>query len=89
MSIKKSKSALKRYKQNEKRRLLNRIYSTRIKTTAKKILSLLNEKQKEQAQKEFCNFSSYLQKAAQKGLLHKNTAARKQSRMQKKINSLT
>ncbi len=88
MSANDSKSARKRNKQSEKRRILNRMYSTKIKTSAKKILALIDEKNKEKASREFKEFSANVDKAVKKGIFHGNTAARRKSRMQKKINAL-
>ncbi len=88
MSAKDSGSAQKRNKQSEKRRVLNRMYSTKIKTSAKKILALIEEKNKDKATREFKEFSAHVDKAVKKGIFHGNTAARRKSRMQKKINAL-
>lgn len=88
MSVKNSSSAQKRNRQGEKRRIRNKMYSTKIKSSAKKIFSHIEEKNKDKAAGEYKNFSAQLQKAARRGLIQKNTAARKQSRMQKKINAL-
>ena len=89
MSAKGSRSAQKRDRQSEKRRVSNRMYTTRIKTQAKKVLGLIGEKNKDKATSEFKDFSAYVDKAVKKGIILKNTAARKKSRMQKKINALT
>jgi small subunit ribosomal protein S20 len=88
LSVKSSGSAQKRNRQNEKRRIQNRTFSTKIKGSAKKILGLVEEKNKEKAALEFKEFSAHVEKAVKKGIFHKNTAARKKSRMQKKINAL-
>jgi small subunit ribosomal protein S20 len=88
LSVKASGSAQKRNRQSEKRRSSNRMYSTRIKTSAKKILGLIEEKNKEKALREFKEFSAHIDKAVKKGIFHRNTAARRKSRMQKKINAL-
>jgi small subunit ribosomal protein S20 len=83
-----SRQAQKRDRQNEKRRVSNRMYTTRIKTQAKKVLSLVEEKNKDKAVAEYKDFSSFVDKAVKKGIIQKNTASRKKSRMQKKINAL-
>jgi small subunit ribosomal protein S20 len=83
-----SSSAQKRAKQNEKRRITNRMYTTRIKTSAKRLAGLLEEKNKEKALREYKDFSSYLDKAVKKGIFQQNTAARRKSRMQRKLNAL-
>jgi len=89
VSVNGSRSVKKRNRQGEKRRIRNKTVSTRIKTTAKKVLKPVEEKNKDKAVSEYKNFSSYVDSAARKGILHKNTAARKKSRMQKKLNSLS
>ncbi len=88
MSVKASSSAQKRARQSEKRRVSNRMYTTRIKTQAKKLLGLIGEKNKDKAASEYKEFSSFVDKAVKKGIILKNTAARKKSRLQKKINAL-
>jgi small subunit ribosomal protein S20 len=88
LSAKASGSAQKRNRQNEKRRIANRMYTTKVKNSTKKILGLIEEKNKEKAAGEFKEFSAFVDKAVKKGLFHKNKAARRKSRMQKKINSL-
>ena len=88
MSANGSGSAQKRNKQSEKRRILNKMYSTKIKTSAKKLFVLIDEKNKEKATSEFKEFSAHVDKAVKKGIFHGNTAARRKSRMQKKINAL-
>ena len=88
MSVKTSGSAQKRNKQSEKRRILNRMYSTKVKTSAKKVLKSIGEKNKDQAVREFKEFSAHVDKAVKKGIFHGNTWARRKSRMQKKINAL-
>ena len=64
------------------------MFSTKIKSSAKKILELVEEKNKAQASLEFKQFSAHVDKAVGKNIIHHNTAARKKSRMQKKINAL-
>jgi small subunit ribosomal protein S20 len=88
LSAKASGSAQKRNRQNEKRRISNRMFSTKVKNSAKRMLVLIEEKNKEKAVTEFKEFSAHVDKAVKKGIFHKNTAARRKSRMQKKINAL-
>ena len=88
MSVKNSTSAEKRDRQSEKRRISNRMYTTRVKTQAKKLLGIIGEKDKESAVREYKTFSAYVDKAVKKGVFKKNKGARKKSRMQKRINTL-
>jgi small subunit ribosomal protein S20 len=67
-------SAKKRLRQAAKRQLRNQAAKTRIKTETKKALA----GQENLAQ-------SVIDRAAAKGIIHKNTAARKQSRLAKKL----
>lgn len=77
------KSAIKRNKQNEKRRLRNKSVKTRIKTETKRFLSLLGDREKAEEQLKLV-YSLY-DKAVKKGIIHKNTASRKKSRLAKMI----
>ena len=80
------KSALKRIKQDEKKRLRNRARKNAVATYEKKFLSLVEEGKLEEAQKalEVC-FSAY-DKAAKKGVLKKGKADRKKSRLTVRLN---
>jgi len=80
------KSAAKRAKQNEKRRLRNRSARSAMKTAVKKVLSAKTEKA-ENTGELLCSAQSIISKAAKKGIIHKNTAARKISRLAKDVNS--
>ncbi len=64
------------------------MYSTKVKSSAKKVLKSIGEKNKDQAVREFKEFSTQVDKAVKKGIFHGNTGARRKSRMQKKINAL-
>ena len=77
------KSAIKRNRQNEKRRLRNKSVKTRIKTETKRFLSLLGNKEKAEEQLKLVH--SLYDKAVKKGIIHKNTASRKKSRLAKMI----
>jgi len=84
------KSAIKRGRQNTKRRERNKIIRTRLKNVTKSVrLSARQAKQKEEpeiALKILNNAKSEIDIAAKKGVIHKNTAARKISRLTKLIN---
>ena len=77
--------AAKRMRQEKKRRMRNRIYKKRIKTAYKKVLSLIEEGNKEILKQAFSEFQSICDKAVKKHVIHKNNAARKKSRLYKKI----
>lgn len=75
------KSAKKRVRQAKKRYERNRKIKTEIKTLVKKIKKLINEGKMEDAQKFFPRVQSAIEKAGRKGVLHRNTARRKISRL--------
>lgn len=83
---KRSKSVLKRIRQNEKRRLRNQSWQSRIKTSLKKVEEAIEKKEKEQTQELLNEAVKIISKAASKGVIHKNTASRKISRLMKKVN---
>ena len=74
-------SAEKSDRQSEKRRLRNRMVRSRAKTMVKGYIELVEAGKKEEAGRSFVALSSYLDKAVAKGIYHRNTAARKKSRM--------
>ena len=83
------KSALKKMRQNEVRRLRNKAYKTRVKNVVKAVEAAINEHNKEAAEKALYNAISVIDRVASKGVIHKNTAARKKSRLAKRVNALT
>lgn len=74
-------SAEKSDRQGEKRRLRNKMIKSRAKTLANDFVDLVDEKKKDEANKKLVEISSFLDKAVSKGIYHRNTAARKKSRM--------
>jgi len=78
-------SAVKRMRQNETRRKRNKATKSRVNTLVNKVL---DSSEKEQADVVFKNAVSEIDKAATKGRLHKNTAARKKARLAKHVNKL-
>lgn len=81
-------SAEKRQRQNEKRRLRNKSTKTAIRTAAKKVVAAAEKKDVESAKEALRDMISRIDSAARKGIIKKNTAARKKSRMQKLVNRL-
>jgi len=79
------KSAIKRNKQNEKRRLRNRVYRGSARSFIKKARIALESGEKEAAELAVRDAVSALDKAAQKGVLHKNNASRRKSRLMKRL----
>ncbi len=79
------KSAIKRNKQNEKRRLRNRIFRGRARTFIKKARLVIEEGDREGARAATLQAISALDKAAEKGVLHKNNAARRKGRLMRRL----
>lgn len=79
------KSQIKRNKQNEKRRLRNRVYRGRARTYIKKVQQYLDEGDLDQARTATQDAIQALDKAAEKGVIHKNNAARRKSRLMKTL----
>jgi small subunit ribosomal protein S20 len=82
------KSQIKRNRQNEKRRLRNRVYSGRARTFVKKARASIETGKFEDARQATIEAISALDKAAEKGVIHKNNAARRKSRLMKHLNAL-
>ena len=80
------KSAIKRNKQNEKRRLRNRVYRGSARTFVRKAQTEMVGGNKQAAESAIQVALSALDKAASKGILHKNNAARRKSRLMKQFN---
>jgi len=78
-----TRSAIKQARQNTKRRDHNRIYRSSPRTHVKKVRRLIENAELDQAQTELTAAISALDKAAQKGIIHKNNAARRKSRLAK------
>lgn len=83
------KSAIKRVKVSEKRRLQNASQKSALRTAVKSAESALNNQNVESAKDLLVVASKKLDKAASKGLIHKNAASRKKSRLAKKLNALS
>ncbi|MDQ0161279.1 30S ribosomal protein S20 [Aeribacillus alveayuensis] len=83
------KSAVKRVKTSEKRRAQNVAMKSAMRTAMKKFESLVVNNDVENAKIAFREASKKIDKAAQKGIIHKNAAARFKSRLAKKLNNLS
>ena len=79
------KSAKKRALQTTKRQLCNQTRRTSLKTAVKKVLAALENSDIQTAKKLFIEAESKIAAARGKGLLHRNTASRKISRLAKKV----
>jgi small subunit ribosomal protein S20 len=82
------KSAIKRARQNEKRRLRNKSSKTRIKNIVKGVRQTVSEKSNEAALSELDIAKSIIDNAAKKGVIHRKTASRKISRLSRLVNTI-
>jgi len=82
------KSAEKRVRQNEKRRAVNRSNRSNLRTQIKKLRTSLAASDKDQSQELLNPTVSAIDKAVNKGILHKNTAARYKSRLSGHVGKL-
>jgi small subunit ribosomal protein S20 len=82
------KSQIKRNKQNEKRRVSNRVYRGTARSFVNKARLAINTGKSETAVEAVKVAISALDKAAQKGVIHKNNAARRKSRLMKRLAEL-
>ncbi|NHM30382.1 30S ribosomal protein S20 [Neobacillus terrae] len=82
------KSAIKRVKTSEDRNAQNTTAKSAMRTAVKKADAAVVNNDSAVAKEVFAEAARKLDKAAAKGLIHKNAAARKKSRLAKKINAL-
>ncbi|MBN1837000.1 MAG: 30S ribosomal protein S20 [Spirochaetales bacterium] len=78
-------SAVKRHQQSEKRRLRNKKVKSQIRTSTRKLVELVKAGPEGEAEGQFREVSSLLDGAVNKGIVHRNTAARKKRRLQKRL----
>ena len=83
-----TKDAAKRHRQNIKRRIRNRSIRSRVRTSIKAFESAVEGKDRTSAEHRFADFVKLIDTAAGKGLYHRNTAARKKSRLHKRLAAL-
>jgi small subunit ribosomal protein S20 len=81
------KSQIKRNRQNERRRVRNQAVRTRLKSEAKKVRTTAGGGDQESAAVELQRAAQFLDKAASKGAIHKRTAARRKSRLARRVAS--
>ncbi len=81
-------SAKKSLRQNEKHRLRNKAVKSRLTTETRRFERALERADVEQASAQLDLLTKLLHKASAKGVMHSNTAARRQSRLQKHLNEL-
>lgn len=81
-----TKSAIKRVRRSERRRRINQVHRSQARTYVKRTRTLIAAGQIEEAEAIAQQAASSLDKAAQKGIIHKNKAARGKSRLMKQLN---
>lgn len=82
------KSQIKRNLTNEKARQRNRNVRTEVKTAVRAVREQVEAGNAEEAQAAFQKASRKLDKAVSKGVLHRNNAANRKSKLAKKVNAL-
>ena len=82
------KSALKRIRTSERRRARNRVFISRARTEVKQARAEIASSDLSGAREAVLTAIRVLDKAANKGILHKNNAARRKSRLMKKLATL-
>jgi len=82
------KSALKRIKQSEKRRLRNKAAMSKVKTLVKKFQTAVSSSDAQEAKQTLTSVVPAVGKSASKGIIHKNKAARIVSRLTRKLNAM-
>ena len=81
-----TQSAVKRIRRSERRRKINQVHRSRARTYVKRTRMLIAAGQLDEAEAAAQQAVSSLDKAAQKGIIHRNTAARSKSRLLKRLN---
>jgi small subunit ribosomal protein S20 len=77
--------AAKRNRQSELRRQRNKMIRSRVRSSTRKLTELVETKAEQQAVSQYKAVASLLDSAVSKGIIHRNTAARKKSRLSKKL----
>jgi small subunit ribosomal protein S20 len=85
MSLANTQSAIKRLRSSERRRQHNRIFRGQARTAVKRARNLINSGHLEEAHAAVQAAVRALDKAAAKGIIHKNNAARRKSRLMQQL----
>ena len=81
-------SAIKRNRQNVKHRMRNRTTRTAMRTSVKNAQNLIEAGEREQAEQAVRTAFSKIDRAAKKGIIHKNQAARRKSRLAARLKAM-
>ena len=82
-----TKSAIRRVRRVKKQTQVNRVRRSKYKNAIKQMELLLKAKEIDKAKKYFSKFQSILMQVAKSGIIDKNTASRKISRISKRIST--
>jgi small subunit ribosomal protein S20 len=85
---KKSSSAEKRHRQSEERRMRNKAVKSAVRTSVKKFIVLARKKDLPASEAALKEMVKKIDTASRKGIIKKNAAARKKSRMQRYFNTI-
>lgn len=80
-------SSLKRMRQNARRAARNKTLRSTIKTSIRKVNDAIAAKDGEASEKTFRQAAKVLDRLSQKGTIHRNTAARRKSRIARRVNA--
>jgi small subunit ribosomal protein S20 len=83
------KSTIRRARQSDRRHERNRATLNTVKTLAKKVQSAVDGKKADEAKTSLLEATSAIRKAVSKGVLHRNTASRRISRLALRVNGLS
>ncbi len=81
-------SAIKRIKQNQRRRLINQIHRHKLKTQVKKLKTAISEGKSDEAKDMLPKTFSLIDKSVQRGVIKANAARRYKSRMNRHVNAI-
>jgi small subunit ribosomal protein S20 len=80
-------SSRKRIKQNERNRTRNKARTSALKTETRKFTDAIHDGALDVAREQFRKLTSKIDQTAAKGTLHRNTAARRKSRLARRLNA--
>jgi small subunit ribosomal protein S20 len=87
--VKKNLSAIKRARQAEKRNERNRVERSKIKSVMKSVEAAVKGSDKEAVKSVLLSATKVISSARSKGIIHKNNASRKISRLTRKVNAVS
>ncbi len=87
--VKKNLSAIKRARQAEKRNERNKVERSKVKSAMKAVESAVKDMKNDEAQSVFMAAVKTINSAKSKGIIHRNNASRKVSKLTRKVNALS